>query len=298
MAGPLHVLTKKDAPFLWTQRCEEAFANIKRLLTSAPVLAFPQFDWPFILETDASGIGLGAQKQDDGSVRPISYASRTLQPHKKKYGATDMEGLGVVWAIKHFHPYLYGHSCEVFTDHSALTSLLNPPQPSGKLARWGMAIQELDINIRHQSGGSNTNADALSRAPLDPGESTPQSGVDGVVANLSQEVDLPELQRQDRELAAMITYVETGLLPTDEGLAKRTALTTSQHVVEDRILYHVDTLRLIPPTTHREPLFRQAHEGAFGADLSEVSELRRHYWWPTMRGDISKWTHRCLVCHS
>ena len=121
VASSLHVLTKKDAPFVWTQR---ASVNIKRLLTSAAVLAFPQFDQLFILETYSSGIGLGAvlaQKQDNGSVRPIAYASRTLQPHKKKYGATEMEGLG---AIKHFHPYLYGHSCEVFTDHSALTSLL------------------------------------------------------------------------------------------------------------------------------------------------------------------------------
>lgn len=117
---------------------------------------------------------------------PVAYASRSLQPHEKKYGATEMEGLGVVWAIKHFRPYLYGHPCEVYTDHSALTSLLNTPQPSGKLARWGLAIQELDVKICHRAGRSNSNADALSRAPLDVTESVAHNGSDGVVATVGQ----------------------------------------------------------------------------------------------------------------
>ena len=83
---------------------------------------------------------------------------------------TELEGLGVVWAVKHFRPYLYGHQCDIYTDHEALKSLLNTPQPSGKLARWGMAIQELDVRILHRSGKHNANADALSRVPLEQSE--------------------------------------------------------------------------------------------------------------------------------
>ena len=78
------MLTRKDAPFNWIPACELAFRQLKQYLTSAPVLAFPQFDRGFLLETDASGLGLGAvlaQKQD-GLVRPITYASRTLHPHE------------------------------------------------------------------------------------------------------------------------------------------------------------------------------------------------------------------------
>ena len=84
---------------------KSAFVELKRLLTHSPVLSFPDFAEPFILETDASGAGLGAvlaQKQEDGTVRPIAYASRSLQPHEKNYGITELEGLGVVWAVKHF----------------------------------------------------------------------------------------------------------------------------------------------------------------------------------------------------
>ena len=138
IAGPLHALTKKDVPFAWTYNSQKSFSDLKELLINSPLLVLPDFSKPLVLETDASAAGLGAvlaQKQDDGSVHPIAYASRSLQSHERNYGITEFEGLGVVWAIKHFRPYLYGHSCEVFTDHSALTSLLNTPQPSGKLAR-------------------------------------------------------------------------------------------------------------------------------------------------------------------
>ena len=305
-AGPLHLLTKKDVMFVWTPQCQLAFEELKRLLTSAPVLAYPQFDRHFILETDASAAGLGAvlaQNQDDRSTRPIAYASRTLQPHEKRYGATEMEGLGVVWAIKYFRPYLYGHPCEVYTDHSALTSLLNTPQPSGKLARWGMAIQELDLKIRHRPGRSNANADALSRAPLEPVGDVQEEEIAGVIANLvGRESDLPTLQRQDTELEPLIKFLETGILPADNRIARVVATTASQYTMEEGILYRVEpdgTLRLIPPQDCRDSLFQQAHSGAFGAHLGDAkvfSELRRHYWWYGMRGDVSRWTRGCLVC--
>ena len=132
--------------------CRYSFDRLKWLFTSAPVLAYPDFTKPFLLETDASITVLGlvlAQWQDDELVRPIAYASKSLQAHERNYGITELEGLGVVWAVKHFCPYLYGPKCEVFTDHQALTVLLNAPQPSGKLAGWGMVIQELDLTIVH-----------------------------------------------------------------------------------------------------------------------------------------------------
>ena len=152
IARPLHALTKKGAPFVWSEACEVSFTKLKDLLTTAPVLAFPDFRKPFILETDASGVGLGAvlaQKQEDGSVRPVAYASHSLLRHEGNYWIMELEGLGVVWAAKHFRPYLYGHSGVVYT----------------KLARWGMALQELDMTILHRSMKANANADALSRCP-------------------------------------------------------------------------------------------------------------------------------------
>ena len=116
IANPLHALTRKDTPFLWDLNCQQAFESLKQCLIEAPVLVFPNFDNPFLLETDASGMGPGAvlaQKQVDGSVRPLAYASCSLLKHERNYGDTELEALAVVWGVKHFRPYLYGHRCDV-----------------------------------------------------------------------------------------------------------------------------------------------------------------------------------------
>ena len=169
IAGPLYLLLQKNTNFLWGQTQQESFDHLKQLLTCAPVLAFPDFDQEFILETDASGKGLGAilaQKQPDGFTRPIAYGSRTLQQHERKYSATELETLGIVWSVKHFRHYLYGHCCIVYTDHEPLRSLLNTPHPSGKLARWGLALQEVDLVLHYRPGRTNKAADSLSRFSL------------------------------------------------------------------------------------------------------------------------------------
>ena len=307
-AGPLFALTRKDTPFIWTQQCEEAFEQLKDLMTRAPLLAFPDFSRDFLLETDASGDGLGAvlaQKLEDGTVHPIAYASRTLQPHERNYGVTELEALGVVWAVKHFRPYLYGHKCEVFTDHEALKSLLNTPQPSGKLARWGMALQELDLEIRYRPGKQNANADALSRSPL-----SHFPVPDGVVAAVSEnvvpakdgELSLAIQQKVDPELGPMVEYLKQGVLPLDETEARKITLNRNNYDLVDDVLFHVEpdkTLRIVPPVTEREKLWNEAHRGVFGGHLRDAkvhSQLSRHYWWPGMRGDIAHWNRGCLTC--
>ena len=238
IAGPLHALTKKNSEFTWTAVCQGAFVKLRNFLTSAPVLAYPDFGVPFILETDASGNGLGAvlaQQQDDGLVRPIAYASRSLQEHNKRYGVTKLEGLGVVWAVKHFRPYLYGHRCDIYTDHEALKSLLNTPQPSGKLARWGMAIQELDVRILHRSGKHNANADSISRVPLEQSE-LHQEDKGKMVGAIAATSELAELQRKDEGLKQIIDFQESGILPREEKQAKLISLTQSQYTLVDNVL--------------------------------------------------------------
>ena len=109
----------------------------------------------------------------------------------------------MVWPVKHFRPYLYRKPCTVYTDHEDLKSLLNTPQPSGKLTQWGMAIQELDITILHRSGWHNANINALSRSPLPTasGVSNPVYGIVSAMTKQAVESNLPGLQRQDAEIA-------------------------------------------------------------------------------------------------
>ena len=119
VAESLFALTSKDVTFMWSEICDKEFQRLKTLLTSAPLLIFPNFHKEFILETDASISGLGsvlAQQADAGYVSPIAFVRRTLQKHKKNYCSSELEALGIVWAVKHFRPYLYGHTYQLYTD--------------------------------------------------------------------------------------------------------------------------------------------------------------------------------------
>ncbi len=110
-AAPLHQLLAKGIAFDWT---------LKEKLVSPPIFTFPDFDKSFVLETDASIQGLGAvlsQKQADGKLHPVAYASRSLASNEERYAITDLETLAVVWAISHFQYYLYGHDVTIHTDH-------------------------------------------------------------------------------------------------------------------------------------------------------------------------------------
>lgn len=119
------------------------------------MLAYPNFERSFVLETDASVRGLGAvlsQVQDDQLLHPVAYASLALSP-LEKYVITEVETLAVVWAVNHFHAYLYGHDVRVYTDHSAVKALLDTPNPSGKHARWwskvfGSGVRKLEIWVQ------------------------------------------------------------------------------------------------------------------------------------------------------
>lgn len=142
-----------------------------------------------------------------------------------------------MWAVRHFRPYLYGHTCDVYTDHAALTSLLNTPQPSGKLARWVWQSKSSTSIYAHRSGKNNANADALSRSPLPAGEDLPIPETEGVIAAIEEETNLSAYQRRDQNLADIIHYLETGILPADDRLARSIALSASQYVLEDDVLY-------------------------------------------------------------
>jgi len=123
IAQPLHALTRKNVDYAWTTECQAAFDELEEKLISASVLVYPDFDRSYILEIDASIRGLGAvlsQIHQDGLTHPIAFASRALAAPEKNYNITDLETLAVVWAVSHFHAYLYDHNVEVRTDHSVV----------------------------------------------------------------------------------------------------------------------------------------------------------------------------------
>ena len=193
IAAPLHNLTKKEAEFEWTTDCQNAFEILKSKLIRTSVLVYSNFDADFVLETDASYQSLGAvlsQRLMDQKLHPVAFASRTLSPSEKNCSVTELETLAVVWAMKHFHAYLYGHNLQVVTDHSAVKALLGSPSASGKHARWWLQVfgsGVRNVEILYRPGKENARADALSRNPV-RGEAAPESeNVDVQVAAVSSE---------------------------------------------------------------------------------------------------------------
>ena len=311
VASPLHLLLKKGVPFSWTVECQHSFESLKRKLVSAPVLSYPSFKShePFILEIDASGRGLGAvlaQKQHDGLVHPITFASRALSSHERNYSITELETLAVVWAAKLFRPYLLGHACKVITDHSACTSLLNSANPSSKLARWAMVIQELDLTITHHSGKSNRVADAISRSPVSPVEVLQVETTSVDTSTPPAESDIVKLQRHDEEFAITLQFLENGNVPEDQRLAQYLKVEQPNFEVIDGLLcYHhpltPECIRIAVPRCLRATLMKEAHGGKFAGQFAERKvylTLRGRYWWKGMRSDVRRYCRSCLVCAS
>ena len=165
-------MSGKGVSFQWQMEQESAFNELKNRLTTAPVLAYPDFSPDvglFVLDTDASQhLGIGAvlsQLQPDGTERVIAYGSSSLNEHEKNYCATQLEMLALVTYMDHFRYYLLGRKFRLRTDHHSLVWLMSFKEPQGQVARSLERLQEYDYEIQHRPGRLHNNADALSRRP-------------------------------------------------------------------------------------------------------------------------------------
>ena len=164
-AKPLNDLLKKDTRFNWTPFCQESFEFFRNKLINPPILQYPDFSREFILTTDASKSAIGAvlSQGEPSKDLPIAYASRTMNKHEINYSVTEKELLAITWAVKHFRPYLFGKHFTIYCDHKPLIYLMNVKDPSSRLLRFRIKLDEYDYSIIHKAGKINTNADALSR---------------------------------------------------------------------------------------------------------------------------------------
>ena len=144
---------------------QNAFETLQKCLVTAPVLGYPDPKLPYILDTDASGDGVGAvlSQVQGGEERVIGYYSKTLTPPEKNYCVTRRELLAVVKGVKHIRPYLYGQHFDLKTDHALLMWLCRRKEPSDQVARWLETLAEFRYTLNHRAGLKHGNADGLSR---------------------------------------------------------------------------------------------------------------------------------------
>ena len=133
-----------------------------------PVLQYPDFTKPLVLTTDASGFAVGAifSQGKIGQDKPIAFVSRTLNQAEQNYSSIEKKLSVIVWACRYFGPYLLGRNFTIFIYHKPLTWMFSVKDPSSRLLRWRLLLEEYDYTIASKVGKKNVNADALSRNPV------------------------------------------------------------------------------------------------------------------------------------
>ena len=158
-----------DGKVKWTEGQMSAFESLRKTLIAGPVLAHPDWDKPFVVQTDwcKQGIGAVLSQEVDGVERVVCYASRALKEHEQKYAAYEGECLAVIWAASLWYStYLYGRRFTVVTDHEALTWLFTKAPNQSRIQKWIIMMQDLSFDTKHRKGTKHGNADGLSRLPL------------------------------------------------------------------------------------------------------------------------------------
>lgn len=171
------------------------------------------------MTTDASNFAIGAVLSQGpiGSDRPVAYASRTLSDTEIKYSTIEKELLAIIWATKHFRPYLYGNKFTIYTDHRPLAWLYSLKEPNSKLTRWRLRLEEFDFEIKYKKGTQNTNADALPRIRINAIE----DDLDSIFVNVDDSDERVQEVRKELENALKNEHkekIETIVLSdSDEG---------------------------------------------------------------------------------
>ena len=196
--------TKMGPVQLPPEACEAVWMLKEKILTS-PLLVFPDFAKPFLLETDASKEGLGAilsQKQDDGRFHPVAFGSRSLMPAEKNYHSSKLEFLALKWGItEHFREYLAYTPFMVKTDNNPLIYILTTPNLDATGHRWVGALASFEFELEYQKGSENRAADALSCVPIQHDHRTMKSLMEGAVMGASSrcEAQASDALRKEHE---------------------------------------------------------------------------------------------------
>jgi hypothetical protein len=160
LVKPLTSLLEKGKEFKWDEACQNCFEELKKRLTTAPILVMPDIHKEFDVYCDASHLGLGCVLMQEGKV--IAYASRQLRKHEKNYPTHDLELATVVHALKIWRYYMIGNKCKIFTDHKSLKYIFTPKELNLRQRRWLELIKDYDLEIQYHPGKANVVADALS----------------------------------------------------------------------------------------------------------------------------------------
>ena len=292
--SPLTQLTSKNVKFKWLAIHQQAFENMKKIIARDTVLAFPDFNKPFQIYTDASDYQMGAVIQQEG--KPIAFWSKKLNPAQTRYTTTEKELLSIVEVCKEFRTILLGQQLTIYTDHENLTyKNFN----SDRVLRWRLFLEEYSPDIQWLKGQSNLVADALSRLPTNS-EPLPESHFTEELRSFHYCYAQQEIEEQPFPLR--FSLIEKHQL-RDKSLVKAfQADTDKYHLVS----FHggdgpIDLIchkhKIVVPTTLQKQVVEWYHLYLGHPGINRTEEtIGQHFWWKTMRQQITKYVACCTVC--
>ncbi|GJW37562.1 putative nucleotidyltransferase, ribonuclease H [Tanacetum coccineum] len=305
LALPLTKLMRKGEKFVWNEEREKSFEELKRRLVSSPILTLPSGTGGYQIYSDASKKGLGCVLMQHGKV--IAYASRQLKPYEENYPTHDLELAAVVFALKIWRHYLYGETCDIFTDHKSLKYIFTQKELNMRQRRWLELLKDYDANIQYHPGKANVVADALSRknsGTLACLKIQPEiikdlelmevelvvRGSEGYIASLKIEPNLilriKEAQKEDGELWSVVQNMKNG---------KQEEFRVDEHGV----IWYGNRLCIPDDSSLREVVFTEAHSSPFSIHPSSTKmyrDLKQNFWWNGMKHDVARFVAKCLTC--
>ena len=308
---PIRELLHKDNVFMWSEVQDEAFQNLKKILTSTEVLAYYDTNKRTVLSTDASNSGLGAclYQESEGRLRPVAYASKSLTDTESRYAIIEKEALAVTWGCERFSQYLLGTRFEIHTDHRPLLASLQTKRLDSltpRLQRFKMRLGRYDYSITYIPGKEQSVPDALSRAPIDSMQTFMGTEIEdyNVFSVQSMPISPNQLenvireQQKDPVLSKLIEFFKKNkgkeISKNDFPLEIREFMPMFHEItIVENILLRGK--KIVIPTSMRKEMLRRIHQGHQG--IVKCQRLARDaLWWPRINQEIENMVNNCESC--
>ena len=278
ISKPLTDLLKKNA-FHWDDTAQQAFEHLKEAMITAPVLALPNFSKTFVIETDASGKGIGAVLMQEG--HPIAYFSKALASQHHSLSTYEKELMAVVLAVEHWRPYLLGRHFIIKTDHFSLKYLLGQKLTTVFQSKWLPKLMGYDYEIHFRQGKENLVADGLSRLY---GMQLLTFTLSSITSELMTAIKTTWLQ--DPSIQQLIQALEAG----------------QQHpkyMWQQGLLYRKGKLVVGADPAVKQQLLQLFHDSSIGGHSGiQVTKKRigSVLYWKGMTKDVRNHVRTCAVC--